>query len=127
MHVPILQFEPRSFSRGTYISGYGAHAPRVDTDQPPSIQYEIRANPVTVDILVSLAYIAAAEGSLDSPLPVGMGLRVTPRAGSSVPADWDGLCDFDQLQLPEVGMLLARPRQMQTSHVFRSSSSHIDA
>ena len=28
-----------------------------------------------VDLLVSLAYIAAAEGSLDAPLPVGMGLR----------------------------------------------------
>ncbi|TBU25270.1 hypothetical protein BD311DRAFT_764945 [Dichomitus squalens] len=68
----------------------------------PSLEYEIRANPVTVDILVSLAYIAAAEGALDSPLPVGMGLRVKPRAGSSVLTDPDGLCDFDQLQLPEM-------------------------
>ncbi len=39
-------------------------------------QYEIIHNPQTVDLLVSLTYSAAAEGVLDEPFPVGMGLRV---------------------------------------------------
>ncbi|KAF9047184.1 hypothetical protein BDZ89DRAFT_1089351 [Hymenopellis radicata] len=42
----------------------------------PSLEYEIIHNPQTVDLLVSLTYSAAAEGVLDEPFPVGMGLRV---------------------------------------------------
>lgn len=41
-----------------------------------SLQYEILHNPQTVDLLVSIAYAAAAEGVIDEPLPVGMALRV---------------------------------------------------
>lgn len=63
-------------------------------------QYEICSNPVVVDLLVSLAYIAAAEGALDAPLPIGMGLRVKCR--SLTPEDPDGLHDFDQLDLSNV-------------------------
>lgn len=81
-------------------------------------QYEIIHNPATVDLLVSMAYSAAAEGSMDDPLPVGMGLRV-PVPSSSIAAPPpnmygtvqapvedgptqvfvgnDGLCDFDVL------------------------------
>ncbi|KAK7434424.1 hypothetical protein VKT23_020193 [Stygiomarasmius scandens] len=40
--------------------------------------YEITHNPATVDLLTCLAYSAAAEGVLDDPLPIGMGLRVQP-------------------------------------------------
>ncbi|KAK0467149.1 uncharacterized protein EV420DRAFT_1507476 [Desarmillaria tabescens] len=42
----------------------------------PSLEYEIIHNPQTVDLLVSLTYSGAAEGVLDEPLPIGMGLRV---------------------------------------------------
>ncbi|KAM5545525.1 hypothetical protein V8D89_000563 [Ganoderma adspersum] len=69
----------------------------------PSLEYEIRANPTIVDLLVSLAYIAAAEGAgADSPLPVGMGLRVKGRSNFSVPPGPDGLCEFDQLPANEM-------------------------
>ncbi|OJT02602.1 hypothetical protein TRAPUB_6866 [Trametes pubescens] len=66
----------------------------------PSLEYEICSNPVVVDLLVSLAYIAAAEGTLDAPLPMGMGLRVKCRLVET--DDPDGLHDFDQLDLPNV-------------------------
>ncbi|KAK7457902.1 hypothetical protein VKT23_010249 [Stygiomarasmius scandens] len=42
----------------------------------PRLEYEITHNPATVDLLTSLAYSAAAEGVLEDPLPIGMGLRV---------------------------------------------------
>ncbi|KAE9407147.1 hypothetical protein BT96DRAFT_1014269 [Gymnopus androsaceus JB14] len=42
----------------------------------PSLEYEIIHNPETVDLLVSITYLAAMEGVLDEPLPIGMGLRV---------------------------------------------------
>ncbi|EIN06501.1 hypothetical protein PUNSTDRAFT_115057 [Punctularia strigosozonata HHB-11173 SS5] len=83
-----------------------------------SLEYEICANPAVVDLLLSLTYCAAAEGVLDDPLPVGMGLRVPPpmagvstsnrqiiavHAGSAVSppkADGpDGLCDFDVMDI----------------------------
>ncbi|KAF5342715.1 hypothetical protein D9758_015872 [Tetrapyrgos nigripes] len=44
----------------------------------PSLEYEIIHNSSTVDLLVSLTYSSAAEGVLDEPLPVGIGLRVNP-------------------------------------------------
>ncbi|KXN88395.1 hypothetical protein AN958_07377 [Leucoagaricus sp. SymC.cos] len=89
------------------------------------LEYEIIHNPHTVDLLISLAYTAAAEGVLEEP-PVGMGLQVpVPRGGivpthhvrtaqalgttqpqeqtiSSPQTGRDGLCDFDQLTLPEM-------------------------
>ncbi|KAI0708751.1 hypothetical protein C8T65DRAFT_649990 [Cerioporus squamosus] len=63
----------------------------------PSLEYEICANPVTVDLLVSLAYVALAEGAPDAPLPVGMGLRVDCRTAPAANRDTDGLFDFDKL------------------------------
>lgn len=42
----------------------------------PSLEYEICTNPASVDLLLSLTYIAAAEGVLEQPLPTGLGLRV---------------------------------------------------
>ena len=53
-----------------------------------------------MDLLVSLAYIAAAEGALDAPLPVGMGLRV--RVDNGLPAESDGMVGFDELDLAQV-------------------------
>lgn len=44
--------------------------------RPPLLQYEIRSNPNIVDLLVSLAHVAASDGVLKEPLPVDMGLRV---------------------------------------------------
>ncbi|RDX46333.1 hypothetical protein OH76DRAFT_1407058 [Lentinus brumalis] len=63
----------------------------------PSLEYEICANPVTVDLLVSLAYVALAEGAPDAPLPVGMGLRVECRTAPVASKDYEGLYEFDQL------------------------------
>ncbi|OBZ72871.1 Poly [ADP-ribose] polymerase 6 [Grifola frondosa] len=70
----------------------------------PSLEYEIRTNPAAIDLLVSLAYIAAAESSLDAPLPVGMGLRVHCKIGPPPnPAESpDGLHDFDKLDLAQM-------------------------
>lgn len=91
-------------------------------------QYEIRSNPETVDLLVSIAYTAAADQVLADPLPVGMGLRVpvpdpkrcipAPQVrpmysipGIYVPAEPvrappvpgpDGLCEFDEMGISEV-------------------------
>jgi hypothetical protein len=93
------------------------------------VQYEIISNPETVDLLVSIAYTAAADQSLGEPLPLGMGLRVpvpdprrcfappvasmwTHMAGAApavpapvrvtpVPGD-DGLCEFDEMGILEV-------------------------
>lgn len=97
----------------------------------PSLEYEIVHNPQTVDLLVSITYSSAAEGALSDP-PKGMGLRVpkpdpskiipdarpghapgqifpaAPIAAPVRPAHVgnDGLCDFEDLTLPEVSTLL---------------------
>ena len=42
-------------------------------------------NPRTVDLLVSLAYTSAAEGAMEHPFPIGMGLRV-PHPSQAAPA-----------------------------------------
>ena len=63
-----------------------------------------------VDLLVSLAYVAAVEGSLDAPLPVGMGLRVKCKAlmlGQY--DDPNKLYDFDALDLQNVRCSNAPP------------------
>lgn len=71
-----------------------------------SIQYEICHNLPTVDLLVSLAYSAAAGGVLEDPLPVNLGLRVKPpKTGSTPRIGEDGLCDFDALDTIGVGMI----------------------
>jgi len=82
-------------------------------------------NPHTVDLLVSLAYVSAAEGVMEDPLPIGMGLRVPLPDGnvaplpsfqsvpSFVPAeisqvlepDADGLVYFDDLSQSQVRFL----------------------
>lgn len=76
------------------------------------LQYEICSNSAVVDLLVSLAYIAAAEGALDAPLPVGMGLRVKCR--SLATTDPDGLHEFDQLDLPNVRICSVYPARRLT-------------
>jgi hypothetical protein len=69
----------------------------------PSIQYEICHNLPTVDLLVSLAYSAAAGGVLEDPLPVNLGLRVKPPKSSGTRMlGADGLCDFDTLDIAGV-------------------------
>lgn len=55
-----------------------------------------------MDLLLSLAYVAAAEGVLDEPLPRGMGLRVRRPANATVQVDDDGLCELDLLDLRDV-------------------------
>ncbi|CAL1702918.1 unnamed protein product [Somion occarium] len=62
----------------------------------PSLEYEICARPETVDLLVSLAYCAAAEKVLD-PLPMGMGLSVPHPSDPTKP-----LQEFDQLTKDEM-------------------------
>lgn len=62
-------------------------------------QYEICARPQTVDLLVSLTYVAAIEGGL-ADFPIGMNMSV------SLP--WNpngGLVDFDTLQENEVSVI----------------------
>ena len=83
------------------LSRYGPTSPTASSTDTTS-QYEICANPVIVDLLVSLTYIAAAEGALDAPLPVGMGLRVPCRSAPVTLQGQDKLFDFDQLDLPHV-------------------------
>ncbi|KAI6022680.1 hypothetical protein EDC04DRAFT_2575002, partial [Pisolithus marmoratus] len=68
----------------------------------PSLEYEVATNTETVDLLVSLAYVAAAEGTLGEPFPCGMGLRVPAPKHSTVIVDSDGLCEFDALPAHEV-------------------------
>ncbi|CAK5263224.1 unnamed protein product [Mycena citricolor] len=100
-----------------------------------SLEYEIIHNPETVDLLVSLAYSAAAEGVLDQPLPVGMALKVPlpeqsrvvtapvsnhvrgtqqPETQSTSPVgvshykmDLDGLIDFDTMTVPHMRASIA--------------------
>ena len=56
---------------------------------------------------MSLAYIAAAEGTLDDPLPTRMGLRVDPTWSSlSSNNDRNALVDFDGLEKVQVRYIL---------------------
>lgn len=61
---------------------------------------------MVVDLLVSLAYIALAEGAPDAPLPVGMGLRVECRTAPVTNKGPDGLFDFDRLDINDVWSLI---------------------
>ncbi|KAH9934607.1 hypothetical protein B0H21DRAFT_759509 [Amylocystis lapponica] len=62
-----------------------------------SLEYEICAYPETVDLLVSLAYVAALGRVLDEPLPVRMGLRVVKPSSLT-----QEMCDFDGLSRAEM-------------------------
>ncbi|OSC99575.1 hypothetical protein PYCCODRAFT_1446686 [Trametes coccinea BRFM310] len=80
----------------------------------PSLEYEICSNPAAVDLLVSLAYIAAAEGALDAPLPVGMGIRVKSKHSKtklSTGQD-DDLCDLDSLEIDQLLQMRAAIRDL---------------
>ena len=69
---------------------------------------------MTVDLLVSLAYVALAEGAADVPLPVGMGLRVECRTAPPENKGPDGLFDFDKLSRDDVGNLARHARMWLT-------------
>ncbi|KAI0795943.1 hypothetical protein C8Q75DRAFT_846922 [Abortiporus biennis] len=66
-----------------------------------SLEYEICSRPTTVDLLVSLAYCAAADGALDDPLPIGLGLMV-PAPYAATPAIGGPLVEFDSLDKPSM-------------------------
>lgn len=107
-----------------------------------------------MDLLVSIAYTAAADQALDEPLPTGMGLRVpVPDLKKSVPVApvnslprWshpnigisatplvptahsltpgpDGLCDFDEMDILEVGNSLLSKRLVFANLVLPSDAS----
>ncbi|KAG1769061.1 hypothetical protein EV702DRAFT_1181859 [Suillus placidus] len=62
----------------------------------PSLEYDICKNTEMVDLLVSLAYVAAAEQVLDEPLPRGLLLKVPD------PVHKDPLRDFDSLAIQDM-------------------------
>ncbi|KAF8881664.1 hypothetical protein CPB84DRAFT_1817227 [Gymnopilus junonius] len=96
----------------------------------PSLEYEIVHNSQTVDLLVSLAYVSASEGSMEDPLPIGLALRVplptgsilaqnqgyyAPNPAPEVPETLktlvpgpDGLCDFDDLSVGQMRHTIAK-------------------
>ena len=61
-------------------------------------------NPHTVDLLVSLAYVSAAEGVMEDPLPIGMGLRVPLPEGGVVPSStsFPVVPSFVPAEIPQV-------------------------
>lgn len=100
LRTPVLFVESRSLYRGTYTI---VTCRLICILSSPAVQkHEIVTNTGGVDLLVSLAYVAAAEGVLDEPLPRGMGLRVHRPEGSNVQVDNDNLCEFDSLSLQHV-------------------------
>ncbi|CAA7264437.1 unnamed protein product [Cyclocybe aegerita] len=96
----------------------------------PSLEYEIIHNPQTVDLLVSLAFCSASDGSMEDPFPVGLGLRVPIPSASAgqysaptgvgyqnpqpvepqrvITPGPDGLCDFDELSAPQMRSVIAK-------------------
>ncbi|KAJ2925630.1 hypothetical protein H1R20_g11464, partial [Candolleomyces eurysporus] len=117
----------------------------------PSLEYEISHNPKTVDLLVSIAYVAAVEGAMDDPLPVGMGLRVpfpaNIPAGAYVPkvnyyhpttsanqvqpvqeaelqAGPDGLVEFDELS--KIQMRAAISKLIDTLPSIEDMKKHLE-
>lgn len=72
-------------------------------------------NPHTVDLLVSLACVSPAEGVMEDPLPIGMGLRVPLHTSFQVvppfvppeilEPDADGLVYFSDLSQYQVRFL----------------------
>ncbi|OAX33300.1 hypothetical protein K503DRAFT_786591, partial [Rhizopogon vinicolor AM-OR11-026] len=66
----------------------------------PSLEYDICKNTEMVDLLVSLAYVAAAMDALDEPLPRGLSLKI-PNIVHGKIVD-NSLRDFDTLSVAEM-------------------------
>ena len=73
-------------------------------------QYEICENTEVVNLLVSVTYIAARDGTTEGPFPIGLGLRIPPLYKLAVPVDADGLCDFDQLDHGQVSVVIVQAK-----------------
>ncbi|THH00560.1 hypothetical protein EW026_g1985 [Hermanssonia centrifuga] len=61
----------------------------------PSLEYEICSRPQTIDLLVSLTYVAAAEETLED-FPIGMNLMVSMDGQQSPLVDFDPLSHQDK-------------------------------
>ncbi|KAG2360227.1 hypothetical protein BDR07DRAFT_1413070 [Suillus spraguei] len=68
----------------------------------PSLEYDICKNTEMVDLLVSLAYVAAAEQVLDEPLPRGLLLKVPD------PVHENRMRDFDSLAVNEMRIAIVQ-------------------
>lgn len=129
MFLSVLLLESRAIARGHILFSYFFQR-RIYLFF--FFQYEIIHNPLTVDLLVSLAFASASDGAMDEPLPLGLGLRVPPPiksssesssftlpipyyindttlSASSIPTvpkkiniSEDGLCEFDELDRNQV-------------------------
>lgn len=67
----------------------------------PSLEYEIRSQPLVVDLLISLAYARATSGYLED-FPTGLGLRVPAKLLQTEPDDsmfYTGQLDAAKLDL----------------------------
>ncbi|KAI0073974.1 hypothetical protein K474DRAFT_119925 [Panus rudis PR-1116 ss-1] len=69
----------------------------------PSLEYEIVARPSTVDLLVSLTYVAASEAKAMDPLPLGLGLQVPAPSNSS-----GALVEFDKLAVADTRKVIVQ-------------------
>ncbi|TDL29181.1 hypothetical protein BD410DRAFT_817396 [Rickenella mellea] len=66
----------------------------------PSIEYEVIHHPRTVDLHLSLTYVAAAENALErEQMPINLGLQVQNQGLA-------GFVDFDDLPLPQMCVAL---------------------
>ncbi|KAG2071233.1 hypothetical protein BDR04DRAFT_1075782 [Suillus decipiens] len=68
----------------------------------PSLEYDICKNTEMVDLLVSLAYVSAAEQVLDEPLPRGLLLKVPD------PVHYNSMRDFDSLSVHEMRIAIVQ-------------------
>lgn len=85
MHMPVLKPQSQPFSRVTYIPGRSASV-CVIIDRF-RIQYEIRVNPIIINLLTSLAYIPTAWDYPEAPFPAEMGIPVKLGGDPRNPAD----------------------------------------
>jgi ubiquitin-conjugating enzyme E2 Q len=69
-------------------------------------QYDICKNTEMVDLLVSLAYSAAAGGALDEPLPRGLSLKVPNLNPTTGELTDNSLRDFDTLDITEMRLVI---------------------
>ncbi|KAJ8597247.1 hypothetical protein M405DRAFT_587353 [Rhizopogon salebrosus TDB-379] len=72
----------------------------------PSLEYDICKNTEMVDLLVSLAYSAAAGGALDEPLPRGLSLKVPNLNPTTGELTDNSLRDFDTLDITEMRLVI---------------------
>ncbi|KAG1868338.1 hypothetical protein DFJ58DRAFT_858928 [Suillus subalutaceus] len=84
----------------------------------PSLEYDICKNTEMVDLLVSLAYVAAAEQVLDEPLPRGLLLKVPD------PVYQNPMRDFDSLAVNE--MRTAIVQLINTLPPIRDMKKHLE-